>query len=113
MNYTKGEWKADLSKDLMISHNYVKFPKGIIASIFYSGYSGEEMNEADANAYLIAAAPEMYEALKAVIGFFESGEFVRDTSRDFEQGWHLKMLPVVKSIVDAQAAISKAHKEAQ
>jgi hypothetical protein len=51
----------------------------------------------------------MYEALKAVIGFFESGEFVRDTSRDFEQGWHLKMLPVVKSIADAQAALKKAE----
>jgi hypothetical protein len=64
-----------------------------------------------ANARIYAAAPDMYEALKEITGFFESGEFVRDTSRDFEQGWHLKMLSVVKSLADAQAAIDKADKE--
>jgi hypothetical protein len=64
-------------------------------------------SEADWN--LIAAAPELYAALKAVLGFFESGEFVRDTSHDFEQGWHLKMIPVVKSLSDANAALAKAE----
>jgi len=64
-------------------------------------------NEADWN--LIAAAPELFAALKAVLGFFDSGEFVRDISRDFEQGWHLKMIPVVKSLADAKDAIAKAE----
>ena len=53
----------------------------------------------------------LVKALKAILGFFESGEFVRDTSGDFEQGWHLKMLPVVKSLADARAAIALAEKE--
>ena len=44
---------------------------------------------------LISAAPEMFEALKTILGFFDSGEFIRDTNSDFEQGWHLRMLPVV------------------
>ena len=58
---------------------------------------------------LIAATPEMFAALKAVLGFFDSGEFVRDTTHDFEQGWHLKMIPVVKSLSDANAALAKAE----
>jgi hypothetical protein len=57
---------------------------------------------------LISAAPEMYEALKAILGFFDSGEFVRDTSHDFEQGWHLRMLLAVKALADAKAALGKA-----
>jgi hypothetical protein len=64
----------------------------------------------ESNADLIAAAPEMYEALKSILGFFDSGEFVRDTSHDFEQGWHLKMIPMVKALADANAALAKAVK---
>lgn len=52
---------------------------------------------------------EMYAALKSIFGFFESGEFVRDTSRDFEDGWHLRMLPLMTSLVDAKAALAKAE----
>jgi hypothetical protein len=55
------------------------------------------------------AAGEMYAALKAILSFFESGDFVRDVSHDFEQGWHLRMIPVVKSLADANAAIAKAE----
>jgi hypothetical protein len=54
------------------------------------------------------AAEEMYEALKAILGYFESGEFIRKTTLDFEQGWQLKMIPVVKSLADAKAALAKA-----
>jgi hypothetical protein len=70
-------------------------------------YGNENFIEADAR--LLAAAPELFAALKAVLGFFDSGEFVRDTSHDYEQGWHLKMIPVVKSLSDANTAIAKAE----
>jgi hypothetical protein len=74
------------------------------------GMMEADADEPDSGVWVKAeVARAMYEALKAIIGFFESGEFVRDTSRDFEQGWHLKMLPVVKSIADAQAALKKAE----
>ena len=102
--FTKGPLTIRESRD-----GYMIDASDIFALAEVYGHDEEGL----ANARLYAAAPDLYKALKEITGFFESGEFVRDTSRDFEQGWHLKMLPVVKSIVDAQAAISKAHKEAQ
>ena len=59
MNYTKGEWKAiggmvycDLSKD----------KTRLIATV-----GGEEWREAEANARLIAAAPDEDNALRLVV----------------------------------------------
>lgn len=88
----------------------VYVPIGIQPHIAYLREpNGDYLPEADNYGKLFAAAPELYEALKEILGFFESGEFIRDTSRDFEQGWHLKMIPVVKSLADANAALAKAE----
>ena len=63
----------------------------------------------------LIAAEQMAGALEAILGYFDSGIFVRDTTRDYEDGWHLKMIPVVKSLGDAQAALAayRAAKEGQ
>jgi len=59
MNYTKGEWTArkvprDSNKlNIMCNETFIATP--------YIAYG-----QMEANAHLIAAAPEMYEALKAV-----------------------------------------------
>lgn len=49
---------------------------------------------------------QQHEALEAVFGFFDSGEFVRNTSHDSEEGWHLKMISIFKSLSDGQAALA-------
>ena len=110
-DFTPGPWEAGPNPQGLYSNDWVVRPAGEFPHGEWIADVGAGTTDATrrANARLIAAAPEMYEALKAIIGFFESGEFVRDTSRDFEQGWHLKMLPVVKSIADAQAALKKAE----
>ena len=66
MNYTKGEWKY-----------YYDGMKGITAVCAEDGIDlftnevakiqGDTQEEKDANAYLIAAAPEMYEALERLM----------------------------------------------
>lgn len=62
MNYTKGEWKA-ICNDL---EGLIIFAdKSKIAKPYY--FQGIKTNgEFLANAYLIAAAPDMYEALKLI-----------------------------------------------
>lgn len=73
MNYTKGEWKeteftqsegyAGTIRHIYISPVGGKFKDRTVADIgFWRDFPEEEVH---ANAHLIAAAPEMYEALKA------------------------------------------------
>lgn len=62
MNYTKGEWKVE-ETDVRGRYPFVVLGDGVvIARIEDEGNSGTP----EANAHLIAAAPQMYEALLAV-----------------------------------------------
>lgn len=68
MSCTKGEWKIKPCDH--IGCTYVSFGdfKGGIEIWHHHGDSGEK-EEADCNAKLIAAAPELLEALRAVLGY--------------------------------------------
>ena len=73
MKYTKGEWKVrhPINCDYLIYTG--EYGKGItqVAQII------ESYPNAEANAYLIAAAPDMYEALKGLaIAYNVDGEGV-------------------------------------
>ncbi len=64
MNYTKGKWYIALNGKILI-----KTEQGfteICQMPFGSAREADEMPEAQANAYLIAATPDMYEALKQI-----------------------------------------------
>jgi len=65
MNYTKGEWYIEKTYG---SIPEIRTKERRIAKPLY--HMGSEDREVEANSYLIAACPEMYEALKAII---ESG----------------------------------------
>jgi len=60
MEYTKGEWKVNKFPDTRI---LIVAPPAEICTMIYE----KLVSEAEANAHLIAAAPDMYEALKAVM----------------------------------------------
>ena len=63
MNYTKGEWKAE--QDAANSIRIFSQDSEQIASVM--DYDGNDITEEmEANAHLIAAAPEMYEALEHI-----------------------------------------------
>ena len=75
--FTKGEWKSRGFEAESNGYINVDFPKGFIT--IYGGVIpallGEErdrfIEEAEANAKLIAAAPEMFEALANAIRFIK------------------------------------------
>jgi hypothetical protein len=73
------------------------------------GVLGDTHDEALANARLIAAAPDLLEALKELMGDIDSGVLVRDVTRDREAGWAIEMLAFVKRLHAALAAIAKAE----
>ena len=68
MEYTKGEWKIDRESDyLNLIYSASEDGKEHIIGQLSNGkspYATVSETEADANAQLIVAAPELYEALK-------------------------------------------------
>ena len=65
--------------------------------------------EERANAQLIAAAPDMLEALEIVFELIDSGQLVRDISKDHESDFSLKMLKFVPKLQLINKAITKAN----
>lgn len=62
-----------------------------------------------ANAHLIAAAPDLLAACKALMALIDSGYLVRDTTRDSDPDWAMKQLGPVQDMKNAQDAIAKAE----
>ena len=67
--------------------------------------------EADANAHLIAAAPELLEACKTLIELIDTGYLVRDISHDGEPGFAIRQLEPVMQLRSVVLAIAKAEGE--
>ncbi len=61
------------------------------------------------DARLIAAAPELLDALKRVLTGFEVNAFQRNTDGDTESGWAIKFMPHLMALADATRAIEKAE----
>ena len=62
-----------------------------------------------ANAYLIAAAPDLLEALKALLDQFDAGYFVRNTEGDGSPDWVIKAARSVRTLAAGLQAIAKAE----
>ena len=60
----------------------------------------------EADARLIVAAPDLLEALKALMNDIDSGVLVRDITHDGEPGWSIRMMDFVGRLKAAQAAIA-------
>lgn len=71
MTHTSGDWQVRYD----IGAISVETPERRIASILYEG--GSEDSEVEANARLIAAAPELLAALEAINNHWDSGNFSR------------------------------------
>jgi hypothetical protein len=66
LNYTKGEWEVMKWLGERRGYNVLSQTNGLIASIPMNVGLEHTMVEAQANAQLISASPNMYEALKKI-----------------------------------------------
>ncbi len=84
MSYTKGEWKVELSKDPLRMPDRVFADGNLVASV---------RGDPD-NSHLIAAAPDMYEALKLFNERFNDMEkkYSYPMSLDLPRIWMEKVL---------------------
>ena len=103
MNYTKGNWKAEQQKNLASGkYEYVvKIPVNdvtdrVVATTPYA----RTFNDHEANAHLISAAPDMYEALKEIKEY--CAEYAEENGLEDNA-------PMWAFISDAQSAIFKAE----
>ena len=66
--FTKGKWEVEhgaFDPEIICENKYLEFI-----------YNLEHLEETEANARLIAAAPEMYEWLKTITKIFENGNVI-------------------------------------
>ena len=95
MKHTKGPWKIDKVTPLSYSEDGTVLGAGCIEiktpsiDIWYYKFSQKE--EAEANAKLIAAAPELLEALKEIIELGYSSEYA------IQDGIHAKAIKAIKN----------------
>jgi hypothetical protein len=62
---TPGPWALDCAEEDAY-YRYIMAGPQFIARIMLRGIMGNKLDHAEANARLIAAAPEMYDALRAI-----------------------------------------------
>jgi hypothetical protein len=112
--FTKGPWNLG-AEDLEVFEKdggmicVVRHPQDSpCIDVGDDGYA-EAAEACEANANLIAAAPEMYEALQLLLGLIEAGHLVRDTSGDSESNWATRQLPLIGALSKSAAAIAKAE----
>jgi len=97
MNYTKGEWKAE--QDAANSIRIFSQDSEQISSVM--DYDGNDITEEmEANAHLIAAAPDMYEALLSALGAI--------ATEDSGEGWVKEITGVItKAMAKAEGKEEK------
>lgn len=63
----------------------------------------------EANAKLMAAAPDLLDAIEDVFRLMDEGFLVRNIEDDGQSDWAIKALPAIQRLQKAQAAVRKAR----
>lgn len=102
--HTPGPWF--FVKRFLISRQ--SYMPGYVAEIAICEFTPDEIPN-EANARLIAAAPELLEGLKGMISLLDSGYLVRNIDDDHKPDFALKQIEPVRKLKVAVDAIAKAE----
>lgn len=72
-------------------------------------YMQSNIKITEANARLIAAAPELLSACKDVMAMIRDGQLVRDIAKDASPTWAMEMACFVQRLNTVQLAVTKAQ----
>jgi hypothetical protein len=111
--HTQGPWtvagegfvvggEGDATNADFVSLTYITAP---MVATNYSPAAGER----EANAHLMAAAPDLLAAVRALLHDIDTGLLVRDIRRDAQPGWTTNMVAFVQRLQAAQRAVLKAE----
>lgn len=103
MKHTPGPWNRIIADGYTVRHPQVYSDAGPVANATWLGDG--RIDELNANARLIASAPELLEALKDIAQCMASREFGECC------GYSERLLPVKDALGNALAAIKKAGGE--
>lgn len=81
----------------------------VVCSTDRNGLTPEALARNDADARLIAAAPELLAACKAVLAQFEAGALQRNIDRDGDEDWAIKAIEPLNALSLMAGAIAKAE----
>lgn len=99
--HTPGPWKAKYTVDFGV----VVAPDGEDVAVIY-GRRDPTAKKSDTR--LIAAAPDLLDALKRVDDLLTKGVLIRDITRDAKPDWALEMMNLVSDLKMIKLAIAKA-----
>lgn len=116
--FTLGPWRVQGSN---IVANWEDGEEVSLCIMEHTRWCGKDVNgqqakrinrETPANAALIAAAPELYEACKALFGHIESGTLVRSIEKDGDSDWTVRMFNFARDLANTRTALFKAEGKA-
>lgn len=101
LRHTPGPWK------------WMKYPDGrkmlLSRDLAVIHCPDAPMTVDEADARLIASAPDLLAALTRILAAFDAGVFCRSTDNDGDSAWAIKCFPHLKALADATVAIQKAE----
>ena len=111
MKHTKGPWETDFTKDYF-KYNCVR--KNGVTICLFSDFNPKDQVETQANAQLIAVAPELLEAVKAIHQAFIDGDIVfkkkRISDTDPYHPANTKMTAAIQKMEDSHGKRQKLEK---
>lgn len=103
LKHTPGPWAINGGRIVRYIDGF-STPDSCIATV---GTVNAQTPTDTANARLIAAAPDLLDALKDLFGYIENGTLVRNITGDDKPDWAVKLLPFMTTLNKVQAAIAK------
>jgi hypothetical protein len=104
MSHTPGPWRAEADT---MGYEILSSSPEMSATVAFITARPSVTGKADAD--LIAAAPDLLAAAKAVLAQFSAGMFQRNTDYDFGSDWAIKAAGPLRDLAALKAAVDRSE----